>query len=85
MLIGMPIFCRQQPKLELNMNEPDIKACPACGKMFKSVARHLYLAYDSDHLNWMIKHGVNVEFTKLVQGNGEMLITRIKIVLGEPN
>ncbi len=67
------------------MAETNLKACPACGKMFKSVARHLYLAYDSNHLSWMNKHGVNVEFTKLVQGNGEMLITRKKIVLGEPN
>ena len=85
MLIATPIFCRQQPVLELNMAETNLKACPACGKMFKSVARHLYLAYDSNHLSWMNKHGVNVEFTKLVQGNGEMLITRKKIVLGEPN
>ena len=66
------------------MAESNLKACPACGKMFKSVARHIYQAYDDEHLIWMKKHEINVAFTKLIQGDGEMLITRIKIALGEP-
>jgi hypothetical protein len=52
--------------------------------MYKSRAQHIYLSYDSEHLAWMMERKINVSLTMLCQGDGEMLITRIKIALGEP-